>query len=190
MLVFSIEISSYEHNPQKLTNIFQADGSFVDGIDDSINADNADELVVKDSMGDVEDGDDFSVSAIDDCAGDGDNAVVDVSVIVGKGDGDDGTVVDVCAIVVDTSVIDDDDVGSGFVINDDICNGDGVVDDFSVIDVDIGVVDDDDDDIADVFVINEDMGEGDDVVDDFSVIGVYDCDNSVVFVVAVVQAPA
>ena len=137
-------------------------------------------------MGDVEDGDDFSVSAIDDCTGDGDNAVVDVSVIVGMGDGDDGTVVDVCAISVDTSVIDDDDVGSGFVINDDICNGDDVGDDFSVNDVDMGVVDNDD--IADVFVINEDMGEGDDVVDDFSVIGVYDCDKSVV--VVVVQASA
>ena len=71
-------------------------------------------------MGDVEDGDVFSVSAIDDCAGDGDNAaVVDVSVIVGMGDGDDGTVVDVCAISIDTSVIDDDDVGGGFVINDE-----------------------------------------------------------------------
>ena len=137
-------------------------------------------------MGDVEDGDDFSVSAIDDCTGDGDNAVVDVSVIVGMGDGDDGTVVDVCAISVDTSVIDDDDVGSGFVINDDICNGDAVGDDFSVNDVDMGVVDDDD--IADVFVINEDMVEGNDVVDDFSVIGAYDCDKSVVVVVAVVQA--
>ena len=125
-------------------------------------------MVVKDSMGDVEDGDDFSVSAIDDCAGDGDNAVVDVSVIVGMGDGDDGTVVDVCAISVDTSVIDDDDVGGGFVINDDICNGDGVGDDFSVNDVD--------------------MGEGDDVVDEFSVIGVYDCDKGVV--VVVVQASA
>ena len=132
-------------------------------------------------MSDVEDGDVFSVSAIDDCAGD------DVSVIVGMDDGDDGTVVDVCAISVDTSVIDDDDVGDGFVINDDICNGDGVGDDFSVNDVDMGVVDDDD--IADVFVINEDMVEGDDVVDDFSVIGVYDCDkNVVVVVVAVVQA--
>ena len=104
------------------------------------------------------------------------------------GDGDDGTVVDVCAISVDTSVIDDDDVGGGFVINDDFCNGDGVGDDFSVNDVDMGVVDDDD--IADVFAINEDMLEGDDVVDDFSVIGVYDCDKSVVVgvVVAVVQA--
>ena len=100
------------------------------------------------------------------------------------GDGDDGTVVDVCAISVDTSVIDDDDVGSGFVINDDICNGGGVGDDFSVNDVDMGVVDNDD--IAEVFVINEDMGEGDDVVDDFSVVGVYDCDKSVV----VVQASA
>ena len=138
-------------------------------------------------MGDVEDGDVFSVSAIDDCAGDGDNAVVDVSVIVGMGDGDDGPVVDVCAISADTSVIDDDDFGGGFVINDDICNGDGVRDDFSVNDVDMGVVDDND--IADVFVINEDMVEGDDVVDDFSVIGVYDCDkNVVVVVVAVVQA--
>ena len=139
-------------------------------------------------MGDVEDGDVFSVSAIDDCAGNGDNAAVNVFVIVGMGDGDDGTVVDVCAISVDTSVIDDDDVGGGFVINDDICNGDGVGDNFSVNDVDMGVVDDDD--IADVFVINEDMVEGDDVVDDFSVIGVYDCDKSVVVVVvvAVVQA--
>ena len=139
-------------------------------------------------MGDVEDGDVFSVSAIDDCAGDGDNAVVNVFVIVGMGDGDDGTVVDVCATSVDTRVIDDDDVDGGFVINDDICNGDGVGDDFSVNDVDMGVVDDDD--IADVFVINEDMVEGDDVVDDFSVIGVYDCDKSVVVVVvvAVVQA--
>ena len=138
-------------------------------------------------MGDVEDGDVFSVSAIDDCAGDGDNAVVNVFVIVGMGDGDDGTVVYVCAISVDTSVIDGDDVGGGFVINDDICNGDGVDDDVSVNDVDMGVVDDDDDI---VFVINEDMDEGDDVVDDFSVIGVYDCDKSVVFVVvvAVVQA--
>ena len=138
-------------------------------------------------MGDVEDGDVFSVSAIDDCAGDGDKAVVDVSVIFGVDDGDDGTVVDVCAISVDTSVIDNDDVVGGFVIND-ICNGDGVSEDFSVNDVDMGVVDDDD--ITDVFVINEDMGEGDDVVDDFSVIGVYDCDKSVVFVVAVVQASA
>ena len=139
-------------------------------------------------MGDVEDGDVFSVSAIDDCAGDGDNAVFIVFVIVGMGDGDDGTVVYVCAISVDTSVIDDDDVGGGFVINDDICNGDGVGDDFSLNVVDMGVVDDDD--IADVFVINEDMVEGNDVVDDFSVIGVYDCDKSVVFVVvvAVVQA--
>ena len=135
-------------------------------------------------MGDVEDGDVFSVSAIDDCAGNGDNAVVNVFVIVGMGDGDDETVVDVCAISVDTSVIDDDDVGGGFVTNDDICNGDGVGDDFSVNDVDMGVVDDDD--IANVFVINKDMVEGDDVVDDFSVIGVYDCDKSVV--VAVVQA--
>ena len=59
-------------------------------------------------------------------------------------------------------------------------------DDFSVNDVDVGVVDDDD--IADVFVINEDMVEGNDVVDDFSVIGEYDCDKSVVVVVAVVQA--
>ena len=135
-------------------------------------------------MGDVEDGDVFSVSAIDDC--DDNAAVVDVSVIVGMGDGDDGTVVYVCAINVDTSVIDDDDVGGGFVINDDICNGDGVGDDVSVNDVDMGVVDDDDI----VFVINEDMDEGDDVVDDFSVIGVYDCDKSVVVVVvvAVVQA--
>ena len=108
-------------------------------------------------MGDVEDGDVFSVSAIDDCAGDGDNAVVNVFVIVSMGDGDDETVVDVCAISVDTSVIDDDDVGGGFVINDDICNGDGVGDDFSVNDVDMGVVDDDD--IADVFVISEDMVE-------------------------------
>ena len=130
----------------------------------------------------------FSVSAIDDCAGDGDKAVVDVSVIVGMGDGDDGPVVYVCAISVDTSVIDDDDVGGGFVINDDICNGDVVGDDFSANDVDMGVVDDDD--IADVFVINEDMGEGDDAVDDLSVIGVYDGDKSVVFVVAVVQASA
>ena len=141
-------------------------------------------------MGDVEDDDVFSVSAFDDCSGDCDNAVVDVSVIVGMGDGDNGTVVDVCAIIVDTSVIDDDDIG-GFVINDDICKGDGVGDDFSVNGVDMGVVDDDDDDnddIADVFVINEDMGEGDDVVDDFSVIGVYNCDKSVVVVVAVVQA--
>ena len=99
-----------------------------------------------------------------------------------------GLLLMLCAISVDTSVIDDDDVGGGFVINDDICNGDGVGDDFSVNDVDMGVVDDDD--IADVFVINEDMVEGDDVVDDFSVIGVYDCDKSVVFVVvvAVVQA--
>ena len=71
-------------------------------------------------MGDVEDGDVFSVSAIDDCAGNGDNAVVNVFVIVGMGDGDDGTVVDVCAISVDTSVIDDDDVGGGFVINDEL----------------------------------------------------------------------
>ena len=139
-------------------------------------------------MGDVEDGDVFSVSAIDDCAGDGDNAVVDVSVIFGMDDGDDGTVLDVCAISVDTSVINNDDVGGDFVINDDICNGDGVSDDFSVNEVDMGVVDDDD--IADVFVINEDFGEGDDVVDDFSVIGVYDCDKSVVIVVAVVQASA
>ena len=137
-------------------------------------------------MGNVEDGDVFSVSAIDDCAGDGDNAVVNVFAIAGMGDGDDGTVVDVCAISVDTSVIDDDDVGGGFVINDNICNGDGIGDDFSVNDVDMGVVDDDD--IADVFVINENMGEGDDIVDDFSVIGVYDCDKSVV--VVVVQASA
>lgn len=90
-----------------------------------LNAATADEFVIKDSMGDVEDGDVFSVSAIDDCAGNGDNAVVNVFVIVGMGDGDDGTVVDVCAISVDTSVIDDDDVDGGFVINDDICNGDG-----------------------------------------------------------------
>ena len=67
-------------------------GDFVDGINDGINAATADEFVIKDSMGDVEDGDVFSVSAIDDCTGDGDNAVVDVSVIVGMGD---GTVVDV-----------------------------------------------------------------------------------------------
>ena len=139
-------------------------------------------------MGDVEHSDVFTVSAIDDCAGDGDNAVVNGFVIVGMGDGDDETVVDVCAISVDTSVIDDDGVGGGFVISDDICNGDGVGDDFSVNDVNMGVFDDDD---ADVFVINEDMGEGGDVVDDFSVIGVYDCDNSVVVVVvAVVQASA
>lgn len=160
----------------------------VDGIDDGINAATADEFVIKESMGDVEDGDVFSVSVMDDCAGDGDNAFADVSVIVGMDDGDDGTAVDVCAISVDTRVIDDDDdVGGGFVINGDICNGDGVGDDFSVNDVDMGVVDDDD--IADVFVISEDMVEGDDVVDDFSVIGVYDCDKSVVVVVvAVVQA--
>ena len=139
-------------------------------------------------MGDVEYGDVFSVSTFDDCSGDGDNAGVNVFVIVGMGDGEDGTVVDVCAIIVDTSVIDDDDVGGGIVINDDICKGDGVDDDFSVNDVDMSVVDDDDDDIAAVFVISEDIGEGDDVVDDFSVIGVYDCDKSVVFVVAVVQA--
>lgn len=135
-------------------------------------------------MGDVEDGDVFSVSAIDDCTGDGDNAVVDVSVIVGMGD---GTVVDVWAISVDTSVIDDDVVG-GFVINDDICNGDGVGDDFSVNDVDISVVVGDD--VADVVLINEDTSEDGDVVDDFSIIGVYDCDKSVVVVVSFTQASA
>ena len=118
---------------------------------------------MKVGMGDVEDGDVFSISVINDCTGNGDDAVVDSAVIVDMGDGDDVAVVDVCAISVGTRVIDDD-----------------VGDDISVIDVDMSVFDDDD--VADVFVINEDMGEGDDVGE---------CDKSVVVVVvAVVQASA
>ena len=116
---------------------------------------------MKVGMGDVEDGDVFSISVINDCTGNGDDAVVDSAVIVDMGDGDNVAVVDVCAISVGTRVIDDD-----------------VGDDISVIDVDMSVFDDDD--VADVFVINEDMGEGDDVGE---------CDKSVV-VVAVVQASA
>ena len=118
---------------------------------------------MKVGMGDVEDGDVFSMSVINDCTGNGDDAVVDSAVIVDMGDGDNVAVVDVCAITVGTLVIDDD-----------------VGDDISVIDVDMSVFDDDD--VADVFVFNEDMGEGDDVGE---------CDKSVaVVVVAVVQAPA
>ena len=116
---------------------------------------------MKVGMGDVEDGDVFSISVINDCTGNSDDAVVDSSVIVDMGDGDNVAVVDVCVISVGTRVI-DDDVGDGI----------------SVIDVDKSVFDDDD--VADVFVINEDMGEGDDVGE---------CDKSVV-VVAVVQASA
>ena len=116
---------------------------------------------MKVGMGDVEDGDVFSISVINDCTGNGDDAVVDSAFIVDMGDGDNVAVVDVCAISVGTRVIDDD-----------------VGDDISVIDVDMSVFDDDD--VADVFVINEDMGEGDDVGE---------CDKSVV-VVAVVQASA
>ena len=111
---------------------------------------------MKVGMDDVEDGDVFSISVINDCTGNSDDAVVDASVIVDMGDGDNVAVVDVCVISVGTRVI-DDDVGDGI----------------SVIDVDKSVFDDDD--IADVFVINEDMGEGDDV-------GKYD--KSVVVVVA------
>ena len=99
---------------------------------------------MKVGMGDVEDGDVFSISVINDCTGNSDDAVVDSSVIVDMGDGDNVAVVDVCVISVGTRVI-DDDVGDGI----------------SVIDVDKSVFDDDD--VADVFVINEDMGEGDDV---------------------------
>ena len=128
---------------------------------------------MKVGMGDVEDGDVLSISVINDCTGNGDDAVVDVVVIIDMGFDDIVAVVDVCAISVGTRVI-DDDVGA-FVINDDICNSDDVVDDLSVIDVDMSVVDDDN--VTDVFVINEDMGEGDDVGK---------CDKSVV----VVQAPA
>ena len=116
---------------------------------------------MKVGMGDVEDGDVFSISVVNDCTGNGDDAVVDSAVIVDMGDDDNVAVVDVCAISVGTRVIDDD-----------------VGDDFSVIDVDMSVFDDND--VADVFVINEDMGEGDDVGE---------CDKSVV-VVAVVQASA
>ena len=128
---------------------------------------------MKVGMGDVEDGDVLSISVINDCTGNGDDAVVDAAVIIDMGDGDIVAVVDVCAISVGTRVI-DDDVGA-FVIKDDICNSDDVVDDISVIDIDMSVFDDDD--VTDVFVINEDMGEGDDVGK---------CDKSVV----VVQAPA
>lgn len=99
---------------------------------------------MKVGMGDVEDGDVFSISVINDCTGNSDDAVVDSSVIVDMGDGDNVAVVDVCVISVGTRVI-DDDVGDGI----------------SVIDVDKSVFDDDD--VADVFVINEDMGEVDDV---------------------------
>ena len=116
---------------------------------------------MKVGMGDVEDGDVLSISVINDCTCNGDDAVVDSSLIVDMGDGDNVAVVDVCAISVGTRVIDDD-----------------VGDDISVIDVNMSVFDDDD--VADVFVINEDMGEGDDVGE---------CDKSVV-VVAVVQASA
>ena len=116
---------------------------------------------MKVGMGDVEDGDVFSISVINDCTGNGDDAVVDSAVIIDMGDGDNVAVVDVCATSVGTRVI-DDDVGS----------------DISVIDVDMSVFDNDD--VADVFVINEDMGEGDDVGE---------CDKGVV-VVAVVQASA
>ena len=128
---------------------------------------------MKVGMGEVEDGDVLSISVINDCTGNGDDAVVDAAVSIDTGDGDIVAVVDICAISVGTRVIDDDVVG-GFVINDDICDGDDVGDDISVIDVDMSVFDDDD--VADVFVINEDMGEGDDVGK---------CDKSVV----VVQAP-
>ena len=118
---------------------------------------------MKVGMGDVEDGDVLSISVINDCTGNGDDAVVDSSLIVDMGDGDNVAVVDVCAISVGTRVIDD-----------------GVGDGISVIDVDMSVFDDDD--VADVFVMNEDMGEGDDVGE---------CDKSVVVVVvAVVQASA
>ena len=118
---------------------------------------------MKVGMGDVEDGDVLSISVINDCTGNGDDAVLDSSLIVDMGDGDNVAVVDVCAISVGTRVIDD-----------------GVGDGISVIDVDMSVFDDDD--VADVFVINEDMGEGDDVGE---------CDKSVVVVVvAVVQASA
>ena len=117
---------------------------------------------MKVGMGGVEDGNAFSVSVINDCTGNGDDAVVDSAVIVDMGDGDTVTAVDVCAISVGTRVIDDD-----------------VGDDISVIDVDMSVFDDDD--VADVFVINEDMGEG---------IDVGECDKSVVVVAAAVQASA
>ena len=116
---------------------------------------------MKVGMGDVEDDNAFSVSVINDCTGNGDDAVVDSAVIVDMGDGDTVTAVDVCAVSVGTRVINDD-----------------VGDDISVIDVDMSVFDDDD--VADVFVINEDVGEGDDVGE---------CDKSVV-VVAAVQASA
>ena len=148
-------------------------GDFVDGTADNGNIAAVDESLMKVGMGDVEDGDVLSISVINDCTGNGDDAVVDVAVIIDMGFDDIVAVVDVCAISVGTRVI-DDDVGA-FVINDDICNSDDVVDDLSVIDVDMSVVDDDD--VTDVFVINEDMGEGDDVGK---------CDKSAV----VVQAPA
>lgn len=135
---------------------------FVDGTDDG-DAAAVDESLMKVGMGDVEDGDVLSISVINDCTGNGDDAVLDSSLIVDMGDGDNVAVVDVCAISVGTRVIDD-----------------GVGDGISVIDVDMSVFDDDD--VADVFVINEDMGEGDDVGE---------CDKSVVVVVvAVVQASA
>ena len=117
---------------------------------------------MKVGMGDVEDGNVFSISVINDCTGNGDVTVVDSAVIVDMGDGDNVAVVDVCAISVGTRVIDKD-----------------VGDDLSVIDDGMSVFDNDD--VADVFVINEDMGEGDDVGE---------CDKSVVVVVAVVQASA
>lgn len=112
---------------------------------------------MKVGMGDVEDGDVFSIFVIKDCTGNGDDAVVDSAVIDDMGNGDNVAVVDVCAISVGTCVIDDD-----------------VGDDISVIDVDMSVFDDED--VADVFVINEDVGEGDDVGE---------CDKSVVVVVVV-----
>lgn len=117
---------------------------------------------MKVGMGDVEDGNVFSISVINDCTGNGDVTVVDSAVIVDMGDGDNVAVVNVCAISVGTRVIDKD-----------------VGDDLSVIDDGMSVFDNDD--VADVFVINEDMGEGDDMGE---------CDKSVVVVVAVVQASA
>ena len=43
---------------------------------------------MKVGMGDVEDGDVLSISVINDCTGNGDDAVVDSSLIVDMGDGD------------------------------------------------------------------------------------------------------
>ena len=57
---------------------------------------------MKVGIGNVEDGDVPSISVINDCTGNGNDAFVDAAVIIDTGDGDIVADVDVCAISVGT----------------------------------------------------------------------------------------